>query len=46
VIDSGKEESIADYQAIVIGSGAGGLSSSLFLAKQGFQSDNSRIKSQ
>jgi hypothetical protein len=46
VIDSGKKESIADYQAKVIGSGAGGLSSSPFLAKQGFQSDNSRIKSQ
>jgi all-trans-retinol 13,14-reductase len=27
---------MANYQAIVIGSGAGGLSAAVFLAKQGF----------
>jgi len=31
-----KENDMADYQAIVIGSGAGGLSSALSLSRNGF----------
>jgi len=35
MINPGKEENMADYQAIVIGSGAGGLSAALSLARSG-----------
>jgi all-trans-retinol 13,14-reductase len=35
MVNPGKEEIMADYQAIVIGSGAGGLSAALALAQRG-----------
>jgi all-trans-retinol 13,14-reductase len=35
MVNPGKEEIMADYQAIVIGSGAGGLSAALSLARSG-----------
>jgi len=36
MVNPGKEENIADYHAIVIGSGAGGLSAALSLTRNGF----------
>jgi len=35
MVNPGKEANMADYQAIVIGSGAGGLSAALSLAQRG-----------
>ena len=35
MVNPAKEENMADYQAIVIGSGAGGLSAAIALAQRG-----------